>query len=484
MFRMNKRWITALCVIFFLLGAVLMAGCTVEEDPVPEGYSRVTLLYNGADGMPEEKRELITQGAAVELPTLTKQGYGFVGWKYAGLTFRDSVVIREKEVTLDALFERDVSGFSGAVVLVPEKGDPVEYSVGEYAEIPKNISEIYVSGGYKAIVYAKKDFKGRETTIAYKESMPSFRVFDRKIGSMIVRRVETDVVATFDTNEGVTDDMKAELLKLFAPRFYWTENEEFFATSMEDAKANMTRTSSETGYYYEVPEVTDEKYINEYLRGDLTKAKVYAFAVEKEYTYLDLSYFVYCPYNYGKNVVGIAFGNHVGDWEHVTVRLLLDKETHTVRPVLMEFSAHSFRFYTPYDEVEQEDGHPVAYIAERSHGIWSSAGEHVYLNAVVLKLKDICSKGKQWDSWERLETYAYDALTYTGRGIGGSEWLTCFDKNYHDPNGDAVRQWGNNKVASLIYPKLDSGPTGPQEKSSLTNYYSINSAEKFKDRLT
>ena len=50
-------------------------------------------------------------------------------------------------------------------------------------------------------------------------------------------------------------------------------------------------------------------------------APVYAFYAEKGEGVVDLVYFFWYPYNRGKEVLDTIWGNHVGDWEHITVRL-------------------------------------------------------------------------------------------------------------------------------------------------------------------
>ena len=49
------------------------------------------------------------------------------------------------------------------------------------------------------------------------------------------------------------------------------------------------------------------------------------------------------PYNYGAAVVGIHFGNHVGDWEHTMVRFRFGA------PVYVHMSAHSDGHSYKYD---------------------------------------------------------------------------------------------------------------------------------------
>lgn len=50
-------------------------------------------------------------------------------------------------------------------------------------------------------------------------------------------------------------------------------------------------------------------------------AKIYAFWVQKASLKFDIVYFVYYGYNRGKNVLGTVYGNHVSDWEHLTIRV-------------------------------------------------------------------------------------------------------------------------------------------------------------------
>lgn len=50
-------------------------------------------------------------------------------------------------------------------------------------------------------------------------------------------------------------------------------------------------------------------------------AKIYAFWVQKASLKFDIVYFVYYGYNRRKNVLGTVYGNHVSDWEHLTIRV-------------------------------------------------------------------------------------------------------------------------------------------------------------------
>ena len=59
-----------------------------------------------------------------------------------------------------------------------------------------------------------------------------------------------------------------------------------------------------------------------YFAGELETAKLYAYWADKGNDVVDLVYWTYYPYDRGKSVVDTIWGNHVGDWEHMSVRLL------------------------------------------------------------------------------------------------------------------------------------------------------------------
>ena len=132
----------------------------------------------------------------------------------------------------------------------------------------------------------------------------------------------------------------------------------------------------------------------------------------------------------------------------------------------------------PWENVPKVDNtHPVGYIANGSHGIWPYAGKNVYKDLFIINLSDICSEGEAWDTWEgnSLETYSYDALTWSGKGIGNSEWNTCFDHDFYNENSNAIIRWGNYGFDYPVqfYPRLQNAPEGPTCKKSVFDYYTM-----------
>ncbi|WRT68327.1 uncharacterized protein IL334_005303 [Kwoniella shivajii] len=96
--------------------------------------------------------------------------------------------------------------------------------------------------------------------------------------------------------------------------------------------------------------------------------EVYGFAVDQGKGVVDLWYWTFYPFNFGKPVglFGIL-GNHVADWEHLRMRTIngtavsADYTTHTGG----RFNAGTFR----WEDIEKIDDRPVAYVAAGSHGV-------------------------------------------------------------------------------------------------------------------
>ena len=439
-------------------------------DPGQKGV--LVLNYNGADGMPESEETEFTAYEEIELPEVTKNGYDFVGWYCSGGFCGTNLTLNSREpVNAYAQFEKDRGSITEPAALYTGELEYREFSEGDYPSVNIEAADVFVDGGFKLIIYPEENFNGEAKTVAYKGS------FKGTVGSMKVERVETTGIET----GALTDGKKAELLKTFAPRIWWARGEEYFASTVENAAENMERVLTDRGYTYRIAQLDGPDYKCDYLYGSADNCKAYSFAVEKEEKYLDLSYYVFTPYNKSKVVFGMEFGNHIGDWEHITVRLMKYEEKGKAycRPIIVEFSAHSFRNFYPWTDVSVVDGtHPEVYTALGSHGMWKDGGSHVYADAKIAKLTDECSRGTEWDLWKNdsLETYSYDPFTLTGKGIGNSVWNSCFDTDYYNENSNSVTNWGNRGwyPPVMLYPKLQGGPRGPQSQPVLYNPYLLN----------
>ncbi|SFL11552.1 protein of unknown function [Paenibacillus sp. 1_12] len=362
----------------------------------------------------------------------------------------------------------------------PYSGSSQEFDVGSYdvsaLSVVGNdaISSIRVAPGYKVTLYKDAGFKGSTKVLTSDQLYLSD--FNDQTSSLKIETISPiDSTSVPVLNNTFNDAAKNALLQAFAPRIWMAQGETYFPSSVEYAQPFMQRyLNTSTGNY----ELKTVQTLNPYslklpfFAGDLANAPVYSFWVEKEYNNIDLVYFQYSPYNLGKVVLGSEFGDHVGDWERVTVRLakFTDNQINYVKPVQVYYGAHSFGTGYNWNEVTKVNGtHAVAFSALGSHGMWKDAGSHVYQNIVVAQLTDDCSQGTAWDTWNNMKNYEYFPAQSTGRGLN-TTWPDWLKKDYTSASSGAIYRWGNPSQGSVFgQPLLDNGPTGPQEKTALTD---------------
>ena len=275
------------------------------------------------------------------------------------------------------------------------------------------------------------------------------------------------------------DEDKLALLERYAPEIWLAQGERYFPSSVEWAFPYLKRVKRDGKFWLTTKQKPDSPSDGDLpvFRGDLETAPVYAFWVSgKEDGATDLVYFTYYPYNRGKELLNTMWGNHVGDWENMVVRLDRNLEPQTVF-----MSQHSGDGIVPWDAIEKnESGHPVVYSAWGSHGLWETTGDHVYKETPIGDLSDVASKGSPWKTWERVVAFDFQDK----RGIAGNEWPRWMDSDYtvattknpgsKDPASGAIYRWGNAKRGCggklEIYEKtagecrLNNGPTGPIDK--------------------
>jgi len=219
-----------------------------------------------------------------------------------------------------------------------------------------------------------------------------------------------------------------------------------------------------------------------YYRNDCSYTDMPAYAFWHEETvgegdmsfeFVDLVYFFFYPYNRGKRVLSYTYYSHVGDWEHLTVRLTWqwDEQTQnwSLKPVGVYLSAHSFGSAYAWEQVPKEGTHPIAFAAKGSHGLWIDAGIHKYGQALEEDLTDHTSEGSHWDTWNLLEYFDFDEK----QGLGSSTWPLWMDLEYNDhtlgdsdPASGPIWRWGNPEMEQCPfgYCWLVDGPTGPVDK--------------------
>ena len=184
--------------------------------------------------------------------------------------------------------------------------------------------------------------------------------------------------------------------------------------------------------------------------------------------------------NRGKQVAGTIWGNHVADWENVTVRFQWQFDEGSGQwllrgPLRVKFAAHDSGTSRSWNEVEKVDGtHPVSYAAWGSHGNYPNAGNVVYEKG--LGLTDRMSAGTKWDTWKRgLVLFDYAKK----KGLSQAGWPTWLGTDFwadgdkklgpENPEAGGVYRWGNTESGcadDIGHCRLEDGPTGPVSKSA------------------
>jgi len=298
---------------------------------------------------------------------------------------------------------------------------------------------------------------------------------------------------------GLPDSVKVSTLEKYAPRVYLAVDglggsQSYRPSSVDWFTPYVDRVKIEGQYWVQtkVP-LSHATEVQNFFYGpadnELDQVPTYAFWIEdpkKPRVYVDLVYFFFYPYNRGKEMLGSVWGNHVGDWEHVTVRI----STATLAPMQVALSAHSGGESLQWSDLEKTpDGHPVAYSAWGSHANYSRSGDHTYNTISVPPLADIpitdrtssSSDGVAWDTWNKIEAFDY----YARRGLGGTGWPTWMRTDFTvggteptNPRAGAIYRWGNTEETCGLclgpqcwdFPDVclrENGPTGPVSKGSV-----------------
>ncbi|CAI4215103.1 unnamed protein product [Parascedosporium putredinis] len=135
--------------------------------------------------------------------------------------------------------------------------------------------------------------------------------------------------------------------------------------------------------------------------GGYSKAPAVLILVDKGSGILDAFWFFFYSYNLGQTVLGIRFGNHVGDWEHAMVRF----ENGIPRGIF--FSEHEGGQAYAWSAVEKIGHRPVIYSAVGSHAMYPLPGVQAYILPFKL-LKDVTDRGPIWDPAKNIYAYHYD----------------------------------------------------------------------------
>ncbi|WP_240359634.1 Vps62-related protein [Pyxidicoccus trucidator] len=257
----------------------------------------------------------------------------------------------------------------------------------------------------------------------------------------------------------------------FAPRIWLHAGEYYFPSSVEFFLPNV---QEQNGYLVTrqplgCDSCTDPQFLDGQ-RPDQVPVPMYVEVVHRTSqgaptNITDLIYWNFYPYNNGKRVCigwyspwGCAggystFGNHVGDWEHLTVRLI------DGRPYAVYLSQHASgqTFLFGAKELAVLGWHPEAYAALGSHGLYPDAARHIYQNLPNGDfLADDTSRGLAWDGWVRPVVFPWQPL---GSYTGSLSWLNI-TSDWGNPASGC--EWSEPVAGQCV---LNSGPTAPMKKT-------------------
>ena len=280
----------------------------------------------------------------------------------------------------------------------------------------------------------------------------------------------------------ITDSEKCEMMQKFAPYVYMDKNESYFPSTVEFTFPYLNRyLNSDGNYWVKTKEELDSpSSILEYFKGDLNEAKVYVFWVEKEYDIMEATYFFYYPYNRGKEILNTIWGNHVGDWEHVTVRFGWNVISNkwSLSPIEVYLSAHDGGNKRTWDQIKLHNNSPIVYSAKGSHAMYFDAGPHTYKSIPILgDLTDYCSEGSVLDCSLNKKIVPFDYSTK--KGLAGDDWPSWMSNDFKtggnnplNPSSGGIFRWGNEERGCEFgfgQCRLENGPTGPISKGDVWN---------------
>lgn len=135
--------------------------------------------------------------------------------------------------------------------------------------------------------------------------------------------------------------------------------------------------------------------------GGRSDAPVVLIVVPKDNGVVDAFWMFFYSYNLGNAVFNVRFGNHIGDWEHTTVRFQHGK------PKAVFFSEHSFGEAYTWDAVEKSGKRPIGFSATGTHAMYATPGLHPYVLPGGI-LHDVTDRGPLWDPVQNMYSYTYD----------------------------------------------------------------------------
>ncbi|KAJ4892572.1 hypothetical protein Rs2_19366 [Raphanus sativus] len=252
----------------------------------------------------------------------------------------------------------------------------------------------------------------------------------------------------FDLSSMPSQDQTRDLFRAYSPLIYFHPNEEFLPSSVDwvfsngallyqkgnEANpipvqpngSNLPQGGSDDGLYW-LDYPADKSARDRAKRGDLGNTKVYLH-IKPMYggTFTDIVVWIFFPFN-GNAHLKILFlksvslgnvGEHVGDWEHITLRISnFNGELWRVY-----FSEHSGGSLVEACDLEFQGGNkPVAYSSLHGHAMFSRPGLVLQGQDGNGIRNDMGRSDKFFDTGSGYEVIA-------GQGIVEPPWLNYFRK--------------------------------------------------------
>ncbi|OQE09263.1 hypothetical protein PENVUL_c007G02553 [Penicillium vulpinum] len=156
---------------------------------------------------------------------------------------------------------------------------------------------------------------------------------------------------------------------------------------------------------------------------------------------VDVFYFYFYAFNKGNKVLGLEFGDHIGDWEHNMIRFVNDE------PKAIWFSQHASGQAFTYNALEKRGKRP-----KHDHTIPG-------FNLPAGLLMDYTDRGELWDPVLNAYIYTYDKTTASFKAVNSEDPVAWLDFN---------GRWGDDKPPNepeiFGEAKNVAGPNGPKFK--------------------
>lgn len=236
-------------------------------------------------------------------------------------------------------------------------------------------------------------------------------------------------------------------------------------------------------YWMDLPNDSTGKKIKE---GNLESSKVYVHVKPAlGGTFTDIAMWMFCPFN-GPGCLKIGLmnyqlnkvGHHVGDWEHVTLRI--SNLTGELWSVYM--SQHSGGVWVDPTSLEFIEGNKtIIYASRNGHANYPHPGDFLQGSANLrIGIRNTAAPSKY--SLDSSKDYEIVAAEYLGDGVVNEPcWLQYMRKwgptTVHDSRAEVTRilnrlpatlRWTAQSIFNKLPNELygEDGPTGPKEKSS------------------